>query len=204
MIKPGHLIVYSGPSGVGKGTLLRPILEAQPDRTVLSVSVTTRPPRPGEADGVDYRFISREAFEALIEQDGLLEYAQYSGNYYGTPRAAVEEHLAQGRNVVLEIEVQGAMQVLKNFPQAVSIFVMPPSPEALQTRLTGRATEDEQVIARRLAASKMEMQHANEYEFIIVNDDLSTARRQLAAIIEAAGCLKRNMQSIINEVNCYA
>lgn len=204
MTNPGQLFVYSGPSGVGKGTLLRPVLAAEQSKTVLSVSVTTRAPRPGEVEGKDYSFIDRAAFEQLIAEDGLLEYAQYSGNFYGTPRAAVEAQLAQGRNVVLEIEVQGAMQVMAAFPQAVSIFVVPPSAEVLRKRLTDRATEPAQVIERRLETARKELLHAGEYEFLIINDDLETARRQLASIIDAAGCLRRNMQRIIDEVKNYA
>ena len=125
MSNRGMLIVYSGPSGVGKGTLLAPYLKSHPD-AALSVSVTTRAPRPGETDGVEYSFITRERFEQLIKSDGLLEYAEYSGNYYGTPRAAVEEKIAAGRDVVLEIEVQGAMKIKKSFPDAAFIFILPP------------------------------------------------------------------------------
>ena len=127
----GTLIVYSGPSGVGKGTILRPYLESHPE-AVLSVSVTTRAPRPGETDGVEYHFITREEFDRLAKSDGLLEHAEYSGNCYGTPRAAVERHIAEGRDVVLEIEVQGAMKIRESFPEAVFVFILPPP--------TGRST----------------------------------------------------------------
>ena len=138
MMRKGLLIVYSGPSGVGKGTILGPYLKEHPE-AVLSVSMTTRAPRPGETDGVEYHFVTREQFESEIAAGGLLEYAQYSGNYYGTPHRMVEEQRAQGRDVVLEIEVQGAAHIRKVCPDAVFIFVMPPSYETLENRLSGRA-----------------------------------------------------------------
>ncbi|MGI5966032.1 MAG: guanylate kinase [Anaerotruncus rubiinfantis] len=200
MSNRGMLIVYSGPSGVGKGTLLAPYLKSHPD-AALSVSVTTRAPRPGETDGVEYSFITRERFEQLIKSDGLLEYAEYSGNYYGTPRAAVEEKIAAGRDVVLEIEVQGAMKIKKSFPDASFIFILPPSYAELKRRLQGRGTEPPQVVARRLAAARRELSYAGEYEYAIVNDSLETAGAQLAAVIEASRCRTKYMKDFIKQIS---
>ena len=200
MSNRGMLIVYSGPSGVGKGTLLAPYLKSHPD-AALSVSVTTRAPRPGETDGVEYSFITRERFEQLIKSDGLLEYAEYSGNYYGTPRAAVEEKIAAGRDVVLEIEVQGAMKIKKSFPDAAFIFILPPSYAELKRRLQGRGTEPPQVVARRLAAARRELSYAGEYEYAIVNDSLETAGAQLAAVIEASRCRTKYMTDFIKQIS---
>ncbi|MCI8649890.1 MAG: guanylate kinase [Anaerotruncus sp.] len=200
MNKKGMLIVYSGPSGVGKGTLMAPYLKAHPE-AVLSVSMTTRAPRPGETDGVAYYFVTRERFEQEIAQNGLLEYAQYSGNYYGTPRAMVEERIAQGQDVVLEIEVQGAMKIKKTFPDAVFIFVLPPSFEVLEQRLTGRGTEPPEVVAKRLAAAKAELHSASLYDYIIVNDEVGRAGARLEAVICAAKCQTKYMKNLIDKVS---
>ena len=194
MAEQGTLFIYSGPSGVGKGTLLGPLMD--PDSLRFSVSMTTRAPRPGEADGREYFFVSQEAFEETIASGGLLEYAQYNGNYYGTPRKMVEEQLAQGRDVILEIEVQGARQVRKAFPQAVSIFILPPSYEILCERLAGRGTESPQ--------AKRELLCAGEYDYIIVNGDVETARKQLQAVLTAAKCEKRFMDPFIEKVCEFA
>ena len=175
-----------------------------PDSLRFSVSMTTRAPRPGEADGREYFFVSREAFEETIASGGLLEYAQYNGNYYGTPRKMVEEELAQGRDVILEIEVQGARQVRKAFPQAVSIFILPPSYEILCERLAGRGTESPQVVENRLAQAKRELLCAGEYDYIIVNGDVETARKQLQAVLTAAKCEKRFMDPFIEKVCEFA
>lgn len=200
MSKTGMLYVYSGPSGVGKGTILVPFLKEH-DRAVLSVSATTRNPRPGETDGVEYHFKNREQFEELIKTEGLLEYAQYSGNYYGTPRAEVEKRLMEGYDVFLEIEVQGAMKIKQTFPDAVFIFVLPPSFEILQQRLTGRGTEPPEVVKMRLNAAREEMRHAMDYDYIIINDDVHKAREQLACIVTAAKCQTKNMKKLIEKVS---
>lgn len=200
MSKTGMLYVYSGPSGVGKGTILVPFLKEH-DRAVLSVSATTRNPRPGETDGVEYHFKNREQFEELIKTEGLLEYAQYSGNYYGTPRAEVEKRLMEGYDVFLEIEVQGAMKIKQTFPDAVFIFVLPPSFEILQQRLTGRGTESPEVVKMRLNAAREEMRHAMDYDYIIINDDVHKAREQLACIVTAAKCQTKNMKKLIEKVS---
>ena len=199
MMRKGLLIVYSGPSGVGKGTILGPYLKEHPE-AVLSVSMTTRAPRPGETDGVEYHFVTREQFESEIAAGGLLEYAQYSGNYYGTPHRMVEEQRAQGRDVVLEIEVQGAAHIRKVCPDAVFIFVMPPSYETLENRLSGRGTEPPEVVQRRLEAARTELRCAAEYDYIIVNDDLEEARARLGAVIIAARCEARRMKNMIDTV----
>lgn len=200
MSKTGMLYVYSGPSGVGKGTILGPYLKAH-ENAVLSVSATTRAPRPGETEGVEYHFLSAEQFENLIENGGLLEYAQYSGNYYGTPRAEVEKHLMEGLDVFLEIEVQGAMKIKKTFPDAVFIFVLPPSFEVLQRRLTNRGTEPPAVVEIRLNTAREEMRHAMEYDYVIINDNVENAREELSCIVTAAKCQTKNMKKLIQKVS---
>lgn len=202
MSKQGTLFVYSGPSGVGKGTLLAPCL-ARDDGLIESVSMTTREPRPGERDGVSYYFVTKQHFQQQVDSGGLLEYACYSGNYYGTPRETVERQLASGRDVVLEIEVQGAMQIKKTFPQAVFIFVLPPSFECLEQRLCARATETPEKVAQRLSAAHDELRYAGEYDYIIVNDDIDKASGQLAAIFKAAKCERRAMQSELDAFSLH-
>ena len=194
----GNLFVYSGPSGVGKGTLLKPLIDE--GVITLSVSATTRAPRPGETDGVEYHFVSKEEFEHMIQNGEMLEYANYSGNYYGTPKRFVEQQLESGKNVILEIEVQGAMQVHKIVPEAVMIFVVPPSLKDLRERLEGRGTESPEAIEKRLAAAAGEIGLAEEYDFVIVNDERSKAIEQLAAIIKSGGCITRLNQKKIEEV----
>ncbi len=179
----GLLIVFSGPSGCGKGTLVAKLLAQRTD-TVLSVSVTTRAPRPGEIDGVHYFFKTREEVEQMIKEDALLEYAQYSGNYYGTPRAAVEEHLRAGRNVILEIDVQGAVQVMEHCSDYISIFLTVPSMEELERRLRGRGTEEEEWIQTRMQAAKSELEYIDRYQYTVLNDEVDAAFERLNAIIE--------------------
>lgn len=179
----GLLIVFSGPSGCGKGTLVAKLL-AQRDDTVLSVSVTTRAPRPGEIDGVHYFFKTREEVERMIRDNELLEYAQYSGNYYGTPRAAVEEHLQAGRNVILEIDVQGAVQVMERCDEYLSIFLTVPSMEELERRLRGRGTEEETWIQKRMEAAKRELEYIDRYQYTVLNDEVDAAFERLNSIIE--------------------
>ncbi len=179
----GLLIIFSGPSGCGKGTLVSHILKQRTD-TVLSVSVTTRAPRPGEIDGVHYFYKSKDEVEQMIRDNALLEYAQYSGNYYGTPRAAVEEHLNAGRNVILEIEVQGAMQVMSRCDDYVSVFLTVPSMEELETRLRGRGTEEETWVQARLEAARHELEYIDRYQYTVLNDTVEAAVEQLNAIIE--------------------
>lgn len=203
MTKQGLLIVFSGPSGVGKDTLLHHLLEKD-QRCVLSVSATTRAPRPGEVDGVDYFFISRERFGELVARGEMLEYAQYGDNLYGTPRQPVNEQLASGTNVILEIEVQGAMQIKKQHPDAVFIFVMPPDWQTLCTRLQNRGTETSDVLARRLALARAEIRRAAEYDYVLVNDHIERCVEHFSAVITAAGATARHMKQFIEEVACHA
>lgn len=185
MKRKGILIVVSGFSGVGKGTLMRELLRTY-DNYALSVSMTTRKPREGEEEGVSYFFVDRETFERTIRQDGLVEYAEYCGNYYGTPKEYVERCLAQGKDVILEIEIQGALKVREKFPQALLLFVMPPDAEELRRRLAGRGTEEDAVIRRRLARAQEESKGIENYEYIIINDDLQACVQEMHAVITAA------------------
>ena len=191
----GILVVFSGPSGAGKGTILKRYFEDDPP-AVLSVSATTRAPRPGEVDGVHYHFISRAEFEQLIANDGVLEYNIYNGNYYGSPRGPIEEELSKGHDVILEIETNGAGHI----PSALSIFVVPPSFEELKKRLIGRGTESPEEISARLEKGRAEIEMALDYDYIVVNDEVETAARRLAEIIRSARWSKKFNQSFIQEV----
>ena len=168
--KKGRLVVLSGPAGSGKGRVLENLF-AKRDDFKYSISATTRTPRPGEKDGISYHFITHEEFKECIKNGGMLEYAEYCGNYYGTPRAFVESQLELGINVVLEIEVIGAMQIRKKFPDAVLIFITPPDFKTLEERLRGRATESDDVIQKRLQRARDEVILASEYDYIITNYD---------------------------------
>lgn len=183
--KKGLLIVISGPSGVGKGTVRKALFEREGHDLVYSVSMTTRKPRDGEVDGSDYYFVSQEEFERQIENDNLLEYAKFVGNYYGTPFDKVEEQLEKGNEVVLEIEVQGAIQVKAKKPDAVFIFIAPPSYEALEQRLRRRGTESEEIIKERLDKAHREIEQAPAYDYIVINDDVDNAADRIMAIIRA-------------------
>ena len=176
--RTGRLFVVSGPSGVGKGTLLKRLLEAVPS-CWLSVSATTRDPRPDDVDGVTYRFLSPERFDELVASDGFLEWAEYSGKRYGTPRAPIEERLRNGENVLLEIEVKGAFQVRERIPEAILVFIEPPSLKELERRLRQRGTDSDSAIALRLETAKAELSRKMEYDKRIVNDDLDTAAAEL-------------------------
>ena len=178
----GKLVLYSGSSGVGKGTILEKLRELD-DNIWVSVSNTTRQPRKGEQDGVHYHFVTREAFEELISQDGFLEYAEYCGNYYGTPLAQLREKIAEGKTVFLEIEVEGALQVMKKYPDVLSIFIVPPSFEVLEKRLRNRGTEDEATIEKRLEKAKEEIGCRGRYRYNVINNDLDTAVREVYDII---------------------
>lgn len=181
----GLLIVVSGFSGAGKGTIMKRLISDY-DCYALSVSMTTRNPREGEVDGKDYFFVSREAFEDTISKQGLVEYAEYCGNYYGTPKSFVDEQLKNGKNVILEIEVQGAMQIKERFPEALLVYVVPPSIDVLLERLRKRGTESEEVISRRINQAKTECTYMDKYEYLIINDDLDTAVRQMHEAVSSA------------------
>lgn len=181
----GLLIVISGFSGVGKGTLVKKLVDSY-DNYALSVSMTTRAPRDGEKDGVSYFFVEKETFEETIANNGLIEYASYVGNYYGTPRAWVEEQLESGRDVVLEIEVQGALKVKEKFPEALLLFLLPPSAQELKHRLEKRGTETAEVIEQRLKRAREEAEYIGRYDFIEVNDDLDACMGRINGIVAAA------------------
>jgi guanylate kinase len=184
-VPAGRLFVITGPSGVGKGTLIGRLLEQVPDLE-LSVSATTRPPRPGERDRVDYHFLSPEQFDRLAAGGQLLEHATYSGHRYGTPRSEVEPRLEAGRSVVLEIEVQGARQIRDTMPEAVRIFIAPPSEEALHNRLVGRGTDDPEQVAARLRTAREELAAQGEFPHVVVNDRLDDAVEALEEVVRRA------------------
>lgn len=185
MSERGLLIVFSGPSGVGKGTVRQEIFSTPDHIFEYSVSMTTRAQRPGEVDGKDYFFRSREEFEELIRNGQMLEYAEYVGNYYGTPLTYVNETLDKGIDVFLEIEVQGALQVKKKVPDAVFIFLTPPDLNELQERLVGRGTDSEEVIAQRIERAREEIALMSEYDYAIVNDEVPLAAERVKRVIEA-------------------
>ena len=185
MSERGLLIVFSGPSGVGKGTVRQEIFSTPDHKFEYSVSMTTRAQRPGEVDGKDYFFRSREEFEELIRNGQMLEYAEYVGNYYGTPLTYVNETLDKGIDVFLEIEVQGALQVKKKVPDAVFIFLTPPDLNELQERLVGRGTDSEEVIAQRIERAREEIALMSEYDYAIVNDEVPLAAERVKRVSEA-------------------
>ena len=195
----GILVVVSGFSGSGKGTVMKRLMEKY-DNYALSVSVTTRNPRPGEKDGEAYFFRTKEEFEQLIREDGLIEYAQYVENYYGTPRKYVEEQLAAGKDVILEIEIQGAMKIKEQFPESLSLFVTPPSAEELQKRLVGRGTETADVIAQRLSRAYEESEGMDAYDYIVVNDDLDVCAAEVQKFVEAAKNEPSRRREFIKEI----
>lgn len=186
-MKPGRILIVSGPSGVGKGTIVREVMRANPSLQ-FSVSATTRAIRPGEVEGKSYYFVTKERFEEMIAAGELLEHASYAGNYYGTPLKPVEEALAGGISVVLEIEVQGALQVMQRRPDVISVFIAPPSFDELKRRLAGRGDTPPEVAARRLQVAVQECQVAKQYQYTVVNDDLQRAVGALEAILTAESC----------------
>lgn len=178
----GRLIVLTGPSGVGKGTLVRSLIQSHPE-LYLSVSVTTRSPRPGEINAKHYYFVSREQFEQMVAQGELLEWAEFAGNCYGTPRQQVEDKIREGKRVLLEIELEGARQIRASFPEAMRIFIMPPSMQELEQRLRGRGQDSEEAIARRLRRAQEEINAAGEFDFKIVNDNFETALQEIESAL---------------------
>ena len=197
----GLLLVISAPSGGGKGTILKELF-AQDENLRLSVSATTRNPRPGEEHGKQYYFLSREEFETLIRDGKMLEHAEYCGKYYGTPSSQIMDWIDEGRDVVLEIEVQGARQIKEKRPDCVSIFVLPPSLEELEKRLRYRNTEDEETIQKRLAVARQEMETARDYDYVIVNDTIEHTVEQINKIIAAeklkVSRAKSNIERVLN------
>ena len=197
-MRKGVLIVISGFSGAGKGTITKKLLENY-DNYALSISMTTRQPRPGEVDGREYFFVDRERFEQHIAKEELVEYAEYVGNYYGTPRAYVEEQLNNGKDVILEIEIQGALKIKERFPDTLLLFVSTKSADVLFERLTGRGTETEEVIRNRMMRAAEEAEGMNEYEYIIINDDLDVCVKETHSIIQSAkASAMRNEEFIKN------
>ena len=183
MSKKGQLIVVSGPSGVGKGTVLGAYLAGR-ENVAYSVSATTRAPRPGEQDGVHYFFLSREEFESTAQNGGMLEYASYNGNYYGTPKSEVDKRIAAHTTVILVIEVVGATNIKRLYPGATTIFIQPPSYAELEERLRGRGTESEQAIQSRLARAAEEMSYATDYDEVVVNDDVDRCADEIYRLIQ--------------------
>ncbi|MBU5594612.1 guanylate kinase [Amphibacillus sp. MSJ-3] len=195
MIKQkGILFILSGPSGVGKGTVRKALFEKETTMQ-YSISATTRSKRPGEQEGVDYFYRSKEAFEEMIKNNQLLEYAEYVNNYYGTPRQYVVETLDQGKDVFLEIEVQGALQVKENFPEGVFIFLSPPSLEELKNRIISRGTETETLVMNRLRAAKDEIELMDAYDYVVVNDYVEHAVDKIQAIVKSEHCRRERVAS---------
>jgi len=196
----GLLIVLSGPSGVGKGTVRKALFSQDDVKFHYSISMTTRKPREGEVDGVDYFFKTREEFEQLIRENKLLEWAEYVGNYYGTPIEYVEKTLNEGKDVFLEIEVQGALQVKKAFPDGLFIFLMPPSLDELKNRIVTRGTESEDLINNRMKVAKEEIELMHAYDYVVVNDEVEKACERIKAIVQAEHCRRERVEKLYKQM----
>ncbi|ACT02395.1 MULTISPECIES: guanylate kinase [Paenibacillus] len=196
----GLLIVLSGPSGVGKGTVCSVLRQKVPE-LVYSVSATTRKPRQGEIDGINYFFKTKEQFKEMIAKDALLEHAEYVGNCYGTPRDFVESTLASGKDVILEIEVQGALKVKEKFPEGVFVFLLPPSLDELKSRITGRGTETQDTINNRMTVAVEEMNLIRHYDYAVVNDEIDAACHRIQSIITAEHCRRDRYYSHLGELS---
>ena len=195
----GVLIILSGPSGSGKDTVLNKLVKVRDDVKV-SISMTTRKQIDGEIDGFHYYFVSREYFEKKISENRMLEYAEYAGNFYGTPKDPVDEMLSSGKSVILKIEVQGAEKIRKLYPDVISIFLMPPSMKALEERLRGRNSEDEETIQHRLVIAREEIKRASEYDYIVINDTVENAVKGIETVINAEKSKTSRNKNIISEV----
>lgn len=195
----GLLFVVSAPAGCGKDTILEQVFKKSPN-AAYSISATTRAPRPGEEDGVHYFFHTRESFEQMIKDNAVLEYTEYCGNYYGTPRSGVEQKLAQGKDVILKIEVNGAMNIKKLYPDCTLIFILPPSMAELERRLRKRGTETEEKIIERTAQARAELEYAKNYDYLIVNGELETAVDDLIAVIRAEKLTRARQLSLLEQL----
>ena len=196
-MKKGKTFIVSGPSGVGKGSVLKVLLEKRED-VYVSVSATTRQPRPGEENGVHYHFLDVDTFHEWMAQDAFLEYAEYVGNFYGTPKRFVDEAMEEGRDVILEIDVQGALQIAQKRPEAVLIFIAPPSWEELERRLNLRGTDSPEKIQKRLLRAKVEVRTAHTYDYFVINDNVDNAVGELEAIMTAEHCKPQERMEIIS------
>ena len=199
MKKQGTLVVVSGFAGTGKGTVMKELL-GRYDSYALSISATTRNPRPGEVDGREYFFKTKEEFEQMIERDEFVEHACYVGNYYGTPKKYVQEQLAAGKDVILEIEIQGALNIKSQFPDALLLFIAPPSADVLKARLVGRGTETEEVIEQRLARAVEESKGIENYDYLVVNDDLDKCVENVHQMIQSAGWKMSRREADVEEL----
>lgn len=198
MSNTGKLVVFSGFSGSGKGTIMKELMAKHGEDYALSISATTRDPRPGEEHGREYFFMSNDEFEKMIEEDGLLEYAQYVGHYYGTPKSYVKEQLDAGKNVILEIEIQGALKIKKQFPDTVLMFVSAPGADELRDRLVGRGTESEEVCRQRLSRAYEESLGIEQYDYLVINDKLDECVEQVNDIIHSSDDTDRNQDYLVS------
>ena len=195
----GLLIVISGPSGAGKGTVCKALLKDVPELK-LSISTTTRKPRPGEVNGINYNFIEKEQFKIMMQKKEFLEYAMVYDNYYGTPKEKVMDELQQGNDIILEIDIQGALKVKSEFPEGVFIFVMPPSMEELKNRITKRGTETQEELTKRFQASYEEINYVSKYNYIVINDEIDKAVKKIKSILIAEKCRVDRLKDSIEEI----